>query len=67
MQPPVSNIAIVENAIAFIWLIGNGVMSLSTHGLTSQRPPIWAYHVPAQRKYSFESTQPFGLPVVPDV
>ena len=67
MQPPVSIMTMVEHAMAFMWLMGSGVINRSAPARTSQRPPTLAYHVPARRKYSLVSTQPLGLPVVPDV
>ena len=44
------SIAIVENAIAFMWFSGSGVMMRSRPGRTVQTPPSSAYHSPARRK-----------------
>ena len=51
MQPPESIAAIDENASAFMWLSGSGVIKRSTSGTSSaQARRGRAYHSPARRK-----------------
>ena len=48
-QPPDRIAAIAENAIAFMWLSGSGVMIRSSLARTAARPPRPRYHSPARR------------------
>ena len=50
MQPPERIAAIDENASAFMWLSGSGVMKRSTSGTTSASSRRPRYHSPARRK-----------------
>ena len=49
MQPPVISIAMVEQAMAFMWCMGKGVIRQSRPGCSSHRPPPRRYHSPQQR------------------
>ena len=51
-QPPAASTTIVENAIAFTWFSGSGVITRSRRGRTVQTPSSPAYHSPARRKYA---------------
>ena len=50
MTPPERIAAIDENASAFMWLSGSGVMKRSTSGRTVASSPRPRYHSPARRK-----------------
>src|SRR5271154_3084269 len=67
MQPPVKIIPMLENASAFTWLSGRGVINRSVSARRGQRPPRFPYQRPKVKKYSSDSTQPFGVPVLPEV
>src|SRR6266702_4435686 len=47
--------------------MGSGVRTVSAPSRTSAMPPCAPYHFPRRQKYSFASTQPFGMPLVPEV
>jgi hypothetical protein len=49
-QPPATSTTMVENAIAFMWLSGSGVMTRSASGRMPHTPSSAAYHSPARRK-----------------
>ena len=50
MQPPERIAAIDENASAFMWLSGSGVMKRSMFGPHLARSARPRYHSPARRK-----------------
>ena len=56
-----------EHAMAFMWNIGSGVSRRSRPGRTGHKPPWPTYHSPITWKYRFDSRQPLGVPVVPEV
>ena len=67
-QPPATSTTIGENAIAFTWFSGSGVMMRSLIAAARcRRRRVSAYQRPTCRKYALLSMQPFGRPVVPEV